>query len=185
MQADQRRPEVTLIASSLPLATGPVPGTRRRRDRPLVALALLPLLALVLALTTGGQPPPPPPPAPVVDADLLLLGDRLTSSQTGVLVLPVELQNRGAALQVSRVMPYGFPLRADPQVQAPQDVPAGERRRFVMLIAPDCGLLDAGSNELFEASLLVRVTAGPTAHDLLLDLSADRLVRERVMALCA
>ncbi len=184
MQADQRRPEVTLTASSLPLATAPVPGTGRPGPRPPVALVLLPLLALALALTAGGQAPPPVP-LPVVDADLLLLGERLSSSQTGILVLPVELQNRGAALEVSRVLPYGFPLRADPQVQAPQDVAAGERRRFVMLIAPDCGLLDAGSDELFEASLLVRVTAGPTARDLLLDLSADRLVRERVMGLCA
>lgn len=184
MPAEQRRPEVTLTASSLPLAPAPVPAMPRPGRRPPVALVLLPLLAVVLALTTGGQPPPPVP-APVVDAELLLLGERLSSSQTGILVLPVELQNRGGALQVQRVQPYGFPLRADPEVQAPQDVPAGERRRFVLLIAPDCGLLDAGSNELFEASLLVRVTAGSTARNLLLDLSADRLVRERVMALCA
>ena len=130
MQADQRRPEVTLTASSLPLATAPVPAARRPGCRPPVALALLPLLALALALT-GGQPPPAVP-APVVDADLLLLGERLSSSQTGIIVLPVELQNRGGALQVSRVLPYGFPLRADPQVQAPQDVAAGERRRPAM-----------------------------------------------------
>jgi len=88
-------------------------------------------------------------------------------------------------LTVQRAEPYGFPLRADPSVQVPQDVGAGERRRFVVLFAPECDLLDGGSLELFEASLLVRVVSGPVSRNLVLDLSASELVRERVAALCA
>ena len=196
MQAEQRRPEVTLTASSLPRATReprerpepadpaeqPEPSRRRR----LTALLLLPLLAVVLALTTGRTPPAPPPPAPAsLDAELLLLGERLSITQSGILVLPVELRNRGGALQVRRAEAYGSPVRDDPAVQAPKQVAAGERRRFVALVAPDCALLDGGSSELFEASLLVRIGAGSVSRDLVLDLADSTLVRERVAGLCA
>jgi len=182
--AEQRRPQVTLTSSSLHSAAVQEASDPAPRGRPVVLL-LLPLLALVLALTTGRSPPPPPPPAPAtVDAELLLLGERLSMTQSGILVLPVELRNRGGALTVQRAEPYGFPLRADPSVLAPPDVAAGERRRFVMLVAPECRLLGGGA-ELFEASLLLRVVAGTSSRNIVLDLTDNGLVRERVAGLCA
>ena len=183
MQAEQRRPEVTLTASSLPPATTPDPPAPSRRRRP-TALLLLPLLAVVLALTTGRAAPPPPPAPAAFDAELLLLGERLSITQSGILVLPVELRNRGGALQVRRAEAYGSPVRDDPAVQAPAQVAAGERRRFVALVAPDCALLNGGASDLFEASLLVRVGAGSVSRDLVLDLAGNALVRERVAGLC-
>ncbi|MCY7365331.1 MAG: hypothetical protein LH469_08515 [Frankiaceae bacterium] len=184
MPAEQPRPQVTLTSSSLPRATAPEPPAPSPRRRP-AALLLLPLVALGLALTTGRTPAAPPPAAASFDAELLLLGERLSITQSGILVLPVELRNRGGALQVRRAEAYGSPVRDDPAVQAPQEVAAGERRRFVALIAPDCTLLDGGQSALFEASLLVRLASGSVSRDLVLDLADSELVRERVAGLCA
>lgn len=184
MQAQQQRPQVTLTASSLPGA--PEQPARELPSRRLPsALLLLPVLALAVALAPGHSAPEAVPVPAAIDAELLLLDERLSSSQTGILVLPVELQNRGGALKVQRAEPYGFPLRAEPSVQVPQDVGAGERRRFVVVVAPECELLDGGSGELFVASLLVHVVSGPESRNLVLDLSASELVRERVASLCA
>jgi len=182
--AEQRRPEVTLTSSSLPREMTSEPRAPSPRRRP-AALLLLLLVALGLALTTGRTPAAPPPVAATFDAELLLLGERLSITQSGILVLPVELRNRGGALQVRRAEAYGSPVRDDPAVQAPQEVAAGERRRFVALIAPDCTLLDGGQSALFEASLLVRLASGSVSRDLVLDLADSELVRERVAGLCA
>lgn len=183
MPADQQRPQVTLTASSLPLATSPDPAPSSSRRRP-AALLLLPLVALGLAFTASRTPPAPPPPASF-DAELLLLSERLSVTQSGILVLPVELRNRGGALQVRRADAYGSPVRDDPAVQAPQEVAAGERRRFVALLAPDCTLLRGGQSGLFEASLLVRLASGSVSRDVVLDLADSDPVRERVAGLCA
>ncbi len=184
MPAEQGRPEVTLTSSSLPREAAPEPRAPAPRRRS-AALLLLPLAALGLALATGRTPAVTPPAAASFDAELLLLGERMSITQSGILVLPVELRNRGGALQVRRAEAYGSPVRDDPAVQAPQEVAAGERRRFVALIAPDCTLLDGGQSALFEASLLVRLASGSVSRDLVLDLADSELVRERVAGLCA
>jgi len=187
VSAEQRRPQVTLTSSSSSSrgATAPEPPALSPGRRRPAALLLLPLVALGLAFTTGRTPPAPAPAPASFDAELLLLGERLSVTQSGILVLPVELRNRGGALQVRRAEAYGSPVRDDPAVQAPQELAAGERRRFVALLAPDCTLLDGGQSELFEASLLVRLASGSVSRDVVLDLAASEQVRERVAGLCA
>lgn len=144
----------------------------------LVPLALL-LAAVALPSTPALEPRPPEPPAALV-----LLPDQLSVTQGGVLVVPVELRNPGAALQVRSAGAYAEPVREDPVLQAPQSVRAQGSRRFVALVAPDCRLLQPGSALRFQASLLLKVARGSADEDLLLDLAAAPVVQETVASLC-
>lgn len=184
MPEQPRRPEVRLTASSAP--ANPAEDEARPPRRPLllllVPLALL-LVAVALASAPGGrgaleQGPAEPPPT------LVLLPDQLSVTQGGVLVVSVELRNPGAALQVRSAGAYAEPVREDPALQAPERVQAGAQRRFVVLVAPDCRLLQPGTTLRFQASLLLKVARGSAAQDLLLDLASAPAVRDTVAALC-
>lgn len=185
MQPEQGRPEVTLVASSAAPRPAPPdgadgPSAPRGRGRARLLL-VLPGLALVAALLSGS--PEPPEPEVVFDVTLVLLAERISITQSGVLVLPVEMTNRGGALQVRRAAAYASPVVDDPVLQAPQEVEAGDVRRFVALVAPDCRVLRGGLS--FSASVLLRVAQGSVARDVVLDLAQDAAVRERVAGLCA
>ena len=181
-----RRPEVRLTGSSAP--AGPAVEDAARPPRRPLLLLLVPLALLVVAvalpsasrdgrtpLDTGPSEPPP---------TLVLLADQLSVTQGGVLVVPVELRNPGPALQVRSAGAYAEPVREDPALQAPERVAAAAQRRFVVLVAPDCRLLQPGSPLRFQASLLLRVARGSAASDLLLDLSSEPAVRDTVTSLC-
>lgn len=185
MQPEERRPQVTLTASSAPRVQDELsrPESTPRRGLSRWLLVLLPVLLLVVVLL-GEEPEQAEPPV-AADVDLVLLADRLSVTQSGVLVVTVQLTNRGEALQVRRADAYASPVVEDPVLQAPEEVAAGQQRRFVALVAPDCRLLRPGSGLDFTASLLLRVGRGSVDHDVVLDVATDPVVRERVAGLCA
>ena len=159
-----------------------------RRPVPRVVL-LLPVLAVVAVLALGvssarTSPPPLPVPAPAVDARLLVAADGLTASQSGVLVVPVVLQDRGAGHEVAFAKTYANPVRDDPVVALPRRVEPGQSRRFVVLLAPDCRMLAPRIGLLFRASLLVQVENGGASQQLVVEVGADPVVSARVRAMC-
>lgn len=180
---EQRRPDVTLTASSAPTRLTPPAGGAAPRGRRSRAVLLLPAAAVAVALVTGSPDPDPPAPAPSVDVELAVLPDAISVSTTGVLVVPVQLSNSGPAVHVERALAYASPVVHDAVVQVPEDVAAASRRRFVTLLAPDCRLLRPGSTVGFSASVLLRVEQGSTAEDVVLDLTTPA-VRRVVQGLC-
>lgn len=179
------RPEVTLVGGTSPLPPSDVltsgDDEPPRRPWPLL-LAVLVVVAVALLSTVRTDAAPER--AGDLAAELLVVGDDVTVSQQGVLVVPLELRNSGAALEVARAQAFAEPVRLNAEVQAPPAVAAGETRRLVALLAPDCRLLRGQSGLAFRASVLVRVTSGSAGTDVVLDLGADPVVAERVAGLC-
>ena len=179
------RPEVTLVGGTSPLPPSDVltsgDDEPPRRPWPLL-LAVLVVVAVALLSTMRTDAAPER--AGDLAAELLVVGDDVTVSQQGVLVVPLELRNSGAALEVARAQAFAEPVRLNAEVQAPPAVAAGETRRLVALLAPDCRLLRGQSGLAFRASVLVRVTSGSAGTDVVLDLGADPVVAERVAGLC-
>jgi hypothetical protein len=145
-----------------------------------VAVLVVALVAVVGAV----RPDRDEPRAGEVDAVLSLEADGISVSQTGVLVVPVQLRNLGAPLEVRRAQAYAEPVRLDPEVQAPPALEVQQTRRLIVLVAPDCRLLRVESGLSFRANILLRVGAGSVARDLVLDLGADPAVVQRVVGLC-
>ena len=165
----------SLAPPDLPSAEGVLPAHR---------WGLLTVSALVLLLAGTAPPTVDPVPAAGVSAVLLAQPGGLTVSQSGVLVLPLELRNAGSALQVTTARAYAEPVVDDAVVQAPGEVTAWGQRRFVALVAPDCRLLRAGSPIQFRATVLLQVATGAARQDLVLDLAGLPGVRESVAGLC-
>ena len=174
-----RRPEVVLVRSSAPLPLAlrePPPPPRRSWS----LLALTAFLLLVAGTATGADVRAAPEPLEVG----LVAVDGLTVSQSGVLVVPLELSNAGRRVTVDASEVYAEPVRQDARVQVPGDVEGGSSRGVVALLAPDCRLLRPGSPIVFSATVRVRVGRAGTERDLLVDLGADPAVRRSVAGLC-
>lgn len=149
------------------------------------ALALLAVLAAgAVVLGVAAAPDPPEPPAPV-DAELALVAGELSNSQSGVLVLPVDIVNRGPAVDVAESTVWAEPTRSTPAVSGTSRVEAGGTGRLVVLLQPDCRLLGPTSSTVVAATLDVRVVAD-TGSDagLVLDLGGQPALVERVADLC-
>lgn len=179
------RPEVTLVGGTSPLPDSDVLTSGEdeppRRAWPLL-LAVLVVVAVALLSTVRTDAAPERAGDPA--AELLVVGDDVTVSQQGVLVVPLELRNRGAALEVARAQAFAEPVRLNAEVQAPPALAAGETRRLIALLAPDCRMLRVQGGLAFRASVLVRVTSGSAGKDVVLDLAADPAVAQRVAGLC-
>lgn len=174
-----RRPEVVLVRSSAPLAvlTLREPGPPRRSWS---LLSLTAFVLLVAGTPTGAQVSAAPEPLRVG----LVAVDGLTVSQSGVLVVPLELSNAGRTVTVDGSEVYAEPVRQDARVSVPRDVEGGAARGVVALLAPDCRLLRAGSPIEFRATVRVRVGRAGTEQDLHVDLGATPAVRRSVAGLC-
>ena len=185
MPEQPRRPEVTLVGGSLPagpLSDGGEPEPAEPRRRPPIAVLLAVVAAVLLVAAVRAPDASPEPAGP---AATLALGDGgINITQYGVLVVPVELRNEGPALAVRKAWLYAEPVVADPVVQAPTEVAAGDSRRFVALVAPDCRLLRPGSPLRFIATVMLRVGLGSSSQDLVVDLAASPEVTAAVEGLC-
>ena len=148
------------------------------------------LLAVAAAVVLGsvvGRQDPLPSPLPAssgVGADLSVVSGAVSVSQSGVLVVPVLLRDRGLGLRVVSAQPYAEPVREDPTASPPQAVLPGQSRRFVVLLAPDCRFLTPRSQLSFRASLLVRVAQAGATHQLAVELDRDPAVASAVAGLC-
>lgn len=167
------------MRSSAPVAVLPdcAPAPPRR------AWWLLSLTAFGLLLagtSTGAGTPAAPEPLDV----RLVATHEVAVSQSGVLVVPLELRNVGRAAPVAAAHVYAEPVRQDARVQAPRDIAGGTTRGVVALLAPDCRLLRPGSPIAFRATLRLRLGTGVTGADLVVDLGADPAVRRVVAGLC-
>lgn len=147
------------------------------------------LMVVVLALGAAtlavvGQDQPPPPPAPL-DAQLRLVGDGLTNSQSGVLVVPVELVNRGPAVVVERTALYAEPVRQQPASNGETRVEEGDVGRFAVFVQPDCAML-VPRRWMRVAATVVVTLRGPERQqlDVRLDLGQEPALIDRVAALC-
>jgi len=168
-------PPVTVLGGPPPAAPRPAPRW------PLgVAVAVVAVMA-GLALRS---PAPPPPPPPEVDAVLRVVGDRISQTRTGTLVVPVEVVNRGPALRLGRPRAYVDPVRGEATTTGATRVPAGGRARFVVVATPDCALLQPGSLVRPSAAVSVVARAGDRQAELRLDLDDDPDVRAAVVAAC-
>ena len=168
------------MRSSAPVVAEPAiaPAPPRR------AWWLLSLTAfgLVLAGTSTGAEAPAP--AVPLQVGLVAAAGGVAVAQSGVLVVPLELRNAGRAVAVDGATVYAEPVRQDARVQPPDEVGAGSTRSFVALLAPDCRLLRPGSPIGFRATVRLRVGAGASMEDRVLDLGAEPGVRRAVAGLC-
>lgn len=176
---EPRRPEVVLVRSSAPL----VPEPLASKAPPRHAWWLLSLTAFVLLLagtSTSAEVPAPPEPLDV----RLVATDEVAVSQSGVLVVPLELRNNGRAAAVAAAQVYAEPVRQDARLQAPREIVGGASRGVVALLAPDCRLLRPGSPIGFRATVRLRLEDGAVVDDLVVDLGATAAVRRTVAGLC-
>jgi len=146
----------------------------------LVAVLVVALVAVVGAV----RPDRAVPRAGEVDAVLSIEPDNISVTQSGVLVVPVQMRNRGAPLEVRRAQAFAEPVRLNPEVQAPPSLEVQQTRRLIVLVAPDCRLLRVQTGISFRASILVRVGAGSVGRDLVLDVGAEPAIMQRVLGLC-
>lgn len=114
----------------------------------------------------------------------LVATDEVAVSQSGVLVVPLELRNAGRSAAVSAAQVYAEPVRQDARVQAPRDIADRTTRGVVALLAPDCRLLRPGSPIAFRATVRLRLESGAVVEDLVVDLGATAAVRRTVAGLC-
>lgn len=159
------------------------------RDEEQPASLRWPLLVAVLvvalvAVAGSVGPDRPVARAGEVDAALSIDPDSITITQSGVLVVPIEMRNQGGALEVRRAQAFAEPVRLNPEVQAPPSLDVQQTRRLIVLIAPDCRLLRTQSGLAFRASILVRIRSGSVGRDLVFDVGAEPVIMERVTGLC-
>lgn len=142
------------------------------------------LVVALVAVAGAVRPDRPVTRAGEVDAVLSIDPDSINITQSGVLVVPVEMRNQGGALEVRRAQAFAEPVRLNPDVQAPPSLDVQQTRRLIVLIAPDCRLLRPQSGLSFRASILVRIGSGSVGRDLVLDVGAEPVIMERVTGLC-
>jgi hypothetical protein len=139
--------------------------------------------AVVVALVQAVPPPPPPPP---LEASLAVVDERVSSTRGGVLVVPVEVDNPGPAVQVRDVVVPAGPVRATPLSTGATAVATGDQARFVVILEPDCRLLGVGSPIVFVAAASVTLRAAD-GRELLafVDVGRSPEVAQRVARTCA
>ena len=146
-----------------------------------VGLAALVLLAVFALMQQSSLPP-----AAAVQASLSVSGERIATSQSGVLVVPVRIANRGeAAVTVDGLVLRAEPVRQDPATNGVRRVEAGSTGGFAAIVQPDCRVLSPASGIPFRATVAValRTDAG-VQRDLVLDLAQEPAVVARVETLC-
>jgi hypothetical protein len=167
-----------------PVTVSGGPPSAAPRPAPRWPLGLAVAVALLAAGLALRSPAPPPPPPPEVDAVLRVVGDRISQTRTGTLVVPVEVVNTGPALRLDPPRPYVDPALGEATATGATRVPAGGRARFVVVAAPDCRLLQPGSVVQPSAAVSVTARAGERTAELRLDLDEDPDVRAAVAAAC-
>jgi hypothetical protein len=178
-------PPVTVTVPGGPADAPVADGPRAPRSGgAALALAVLAIVAVGVALADREPPPPPPPP---LDADLRLVEGGIGNSQSGVLVVPVEVVNRGPAVEVARTVVRAEPVQQESTSGGVARVDAGGTGRIVAVIQPHCAVVAPRPGIAFPfAATLVVTLRGPQQQeaDLRLDLGQEPAVAARVASLC-
>lgn len=177
---EPRRPEVVLVRSSAPPGAPPPPRPAPPR-RSWWLLSSTAFALLLAGTSTSAERRGPAEPLEV----RLVATDQVAVSQSGVLVVPLELRNTGRPAAVAAAQVYAEPVRQDARVQAPRHIADRTSRGVVALLAPDCRLLRPGSPIAFRATVRLRLVDGAAVEDLVVDLGATAAVRRTVAGLCA
>ena len=139
--------------------------------------------------TSTTSPPrngsPPPPPAPLAVA-LRLAPGPLVGSQSGVLLLPVEVDVRGPASRLGDSLLWAEPEPQETLLTGRTRFDADATGRVVVLLQPDCSLLAPSQGHRVVATLELELV-GPAQQRAraVLDLGGEPTVSARVAALCA
>ncbi|HVM27356.1 MAG TPA: hypothetical protein VM433_06755, partial [Mycobacteriales bacterium] len=107
--------------------------------------------------------PPPPPPEPVAAA-LALQPERISVSASGFFVLPVDVVNRGPAVDVVAVRVRAEPVLELPGSSGSTRVGAADRSGVVAIVRPDCDRLQGGEPFTADVRVLLRTADGATAE---------------------
>lgn len=149
-------------------------------------LAVVAAVALVVAALVVSRPAPPDPP-PAVDVELRVGDDAAAApgSGGGVLVLPVDVVVRGAAVRLAGSVLWAEPVRQETVLSGRSRFEAGSTGRVRVLVQPDCSLLapSQGHRLVLTADLELLGPDGERVREVL-DLGGDPSVRARVAALC-
>ncbi len=174
-------PPVTISGAPVQRGEAEPPSTRGLGAGAFVLVAAVLLLG---AAVVGSRPTAAPVPPPI-DVALRLVDDGLLNSQSGVLVLPVEVVNRGGAVRVASSVLWAEPVRQEPASSGRRRIAAQDTGRVVVLLQPDCALLNPGQDIVFAATLVVELSddAGQQ-QQARLALGAEPAVAARVAALC-
>jgi len=185
LPAGRPAPVVTLSGASLAPPPLGAPEPERPVRRPgagaaaLVVGALALLAAAVVLGPTGAAEPPR------LAADVQVVADQVLNSQSGVLVVPVEVANRGAEVTVASTITWAEPVRQEPATTGNRRVAAGGTGRVVALLQPDCSLLSPSQGIPFVATLVVSLQgAQQQSLELRVDLGQESVVTTRIAAYC-
>lgn len=171
-------PEVTVTGGP---ARSPLPPP----GRPVGGLVVGALAAAVLVAAVAVSRPPAPGPPPPFAVSLELAAERITGSQTGIMVLPVDVSLTGSPARLAGSVVWAEPVRATSSVGGRTRFTAERSGRVVVLVQPDCALL-APSQGLRLVATVELTFEGPDRRQTsaVLDLAADPAVEARVAALC-
>ncbi len=142
------------------------------------------LVAVAVAVAVLQGSPPAEPPEPV-QASLRVVDERVSGTRLGVLVVPVEIDNRGPAVTVEDVVVGAEPVRASPSAGGATRVAAGDTARFVVIVEPHCLVLGPGSPISFVATAAAVLRGADGQHATAsVDVGRAPAVVERVGRLC-
>lgn len=182
----RRLPDVSRPPGPLVTVTGepaPPPTAAPVLRHPAAVAGVLGALVLLGAVAVGGPEPPPPPPP--LAADLLLVENGIVSSASGVLVVPVQVHNRGPEVRLTSAVPWASPVRQEPATGGRRHLDAGGTGRIVAMLQPDCAMLDPVHGLGFQATLTVDLHGGQRqSRELQLELGRSPAVVARVAAVC-
>lgn len=142
-------------------------------------------VAVLLGAAVLGRSAPPAPPA-ALEVSLRLADNTLVGSQSGVLVLPVEVTVGGAPLRLGESVLWGEPVRQNTTLSGRTRFEPGTTGRVQVLVQPDCSLLAPSQGHRLELTADLELL-GPDGQSVrrVIDLGGEPAVAARVTALCA
>ena len=161
-----------------PATSAPEPPSRPTGPL-LLAGGVVAVAVLVLAEVLSPAAPRPDP----VQASLELAPRDVAASRSGVLVLPVEVDNRGPAVRVLDAEVEASPVGQASATSGRTRVEAGGSGRVNALVQPDCAELGTAPMQVV---LRLRLrTADGVEQPYELDLGEHPAVRQQVAGVCS
>lgn len=175
------RPVVTVSGGpSLPAQATDEPDPRSSRGGWVLLAAVLVVGAAVL------DRPAPPAPPPSLEVALSLAPGPLVGSQSGVLLLPVEVDVSGPASRLTGSVLWAEPVRQETVLTGRTRFEADATGRVMVLLQPDCRMLAPSQGHRMVVTVELELV-GPQRQRAraVLDLGRESAVADRVATLCA